>query len=258
MDTVEFEVAAGLLVVDAAGIPAANPSNSEGAAPSTVDTPTHSAMGVASASGGKAPSAPAEVTVSDSQAGPVDKPTVESGDTAADVSAEMSADVTSDVDVKPENGSDITEPEHSGKMVSYHRDSDLYIRIRDSPGTVSHYKVCFALLAAASPALSELVNSKKLTLSRGGKLAFDLADLGDDSHGLDIVLSIIHYKFHEIPSRPDVDLLYSIAQVAEKFNCAHLLVPYMEKWYVHARSSRQDGDRATDLAGSLVWTGILP
>jgi hypothetical protein len=60
----------------------------------------------------------------------------------------------------------------------------------------------------------------------------DLDDFDDHTYGLDIVFSIIHYKFHEIPDRPDIDQLHSIAKVTEKYDCAHLLIPYMEKWYV--------------------------
>jgi hypothetical protein len=54
--------------------------------------------------------------------------------------------------------------------------------------------------------------------------------LDDDAYGLDILFSIIHYKFYEIPDRPDVSQLYKIALVADKYDCTHLLVPWMKNW----------------------------
>ncbi|KAK4150650.1 hypothetical protein C8A00DRAFT_46006 [Chaetomidium leptoderma] len=118
----------------------------------------------------------------------------------------------------------------SCKVTSYHQNADLYIRIRESAGTFLHYKVCSGLVVAASPKLSDLIDSKKPSIGPDGKLVLDLADPGDDLYGLDIIMSIIHYKFHELPVRPDPDQLYSIARVVEKYDCAYLLVPYMEKW----------------------------
>lgn len=135
------------------------------------------------------------------------------------------------------------------KMVSYHCNADTYIRIRKSASFALHYKVCFALVAAGVPALSDRFTTMKRTVSSTGKVVFDLPEFGDDSDGLDIILSIVHYKFHEIPGRPDVDLLNSIAKVVEKFDCLHLLVPYMEKWCVLCCVSLQvcrEADNAQD------------
>jgi hypothetical protein len=117
-------------------------------------------------------------------------------------------------------------------VVSYHAEADTYIRIRDAEGNGLYYKVCSALVAAASPTLKTIIHGPAASVSRNGKLVFDVADFGNDSFGLDLVLSIIHYKFKEIPSRPDVDQLYGLAKVVEKCDCAHLLAGYMEKWYV--------------------------
>jgi hypothetical protein len=115
-------------------------------------------------------------------------------------------------------------------VVWYHDDADMCIRIAESQGVKLVYKACSTLLAAASPSLKALIDSKKHGIPADDELVLDVADFGNDSYGLDIVLSIIHYKFHGIPTRPDVDQLYSIARVIEKCDCAHLLVPYMEKW----------------------------
>lgn len=119
------------------------------------------------------------------------------------------------------------------KLISYHRDADMCIRIRDSTG-ITLCKVSSALVAAASPALKALVlvNSEKPGISLNGNFVLDLVDSGTYSYGLDIILSLIHFKYYEIPAQPDVDQLHSIAQIVEKYDCAHLLVLLMEKWQV--------------------------
>ena len=122
--------------------------------------------------------------------------------------------------------------EEPSSVVSYHQNAELYLQVRDSVGTSIQCKVVSALIVAASPKLSDLLDGFKPTRTHDGKLIVQLTDPADNFYGVDVVLSLIHYKFHEIPERPDVEQLYSIAQVVEKYDCAHLLVPYMEKWYV--------------------------
>lgn len=217
---VEVEAAAVELIVDTAGMPAASSDSSDHAHLSTPDTaPTNSAVG------SESPSASKEKGPTVSSSGPnMPSLSVESESAAVDASG---------FEAKSELGSNVVEPEQkSGNIVSYHQNADVYVRVGEPAGAVLHYKVSFAVVAAASPTLINVLNAQKPIVSRSGKLVYDLADLGTESPGLDIVLSVIHYKFHEIPSRPDVDLLCSIARVVEKFNCAHLLVPYMEKWCV--------------------------
>ena len=123
------------------------------------------------------------------------------------------------------------EKHEMSSVVSYHQNAELYLQVRDSAGTFIQCKVVSALIVAASPKLSDLLDGFKPTKTSDGKLIVQLTDPADNFYGVDVVLSIIHYKFHEIPERPDVEQLYSIAQVVEKYDCAHLLVPYMEKWY---------------------------
>lgn len=230
MAVVEYEATTNPRAIAGTGVLTTGHPSSEAAHVSTVNTPD-------SVSGGKETG----IAVAEpSDPGMLDKSTC--GNDSAPV------DVASGEHREPEIGSTVAQP--SCKMVSYHQNADLYIRIREPTGTALHFKVCFTLIAAAAPALSGLLNSRKPIVTSGGKVVFDLADWGSESDGLDVVLSIIHYKFHEIPNRPDVDLLYSIAQLTEKFNCAHLLVPYMEKWCVTltAVSSSQLRCRETDSA----------
>ncbi|KAH6842635.1 hypothetical protein B0I37DRAFT_436308 [Chaetomium sp. MPI-CAGE-AT-0009] len=146
------------------------------------------------------------------------------------------------------------EREELPEVVSYHQDAELYLQVRNSAGTSIQCKVVSALIVAASPKLSDLLDNFKPIKTADGKLIVQLTDEADSFDGLDIVLSIIHYKFHEIPDRPDVDQLYSIARVAKKYDCGHLLVPYMEKWmagldwHLVMKGDAHDNDKTLFLA----------
>ena len=59
-----------------------------------------------------------------------------------------------------------------------------------------------------------------------GEWTIDMLDADDSPLGLDVLFSIAHYKFHHIQERYDVNELYSIAWVANKYVCTHLLVPW--------------------------------
>jgi len=121
------------------------------------------------------------------------------------------------------------ERETSCKVVSYHIDADLYVRVKEEHGTVM-YKVCSALIAAASPVWRKMIYGGLCPRPDRGKWITDMVAPEDNAYGLDIVFSIIHYKFHEIPERPDIDQLYGIARVVEKYGCSHVLIPYMRNW----------------------------
>ncbi|KAK4034859.1 hypothetical protein C8A01DRAFT_38683 [Parachaetomium inaequale] len=147
------------------------------------------------------------------------------------------------------------EMEQPSSVVSYHQHAELYLRVRDSAGGFILCKVVSALIAAASPALSDLLDLSKPLKGRDGKLVVEVGGLGNNPYGMDIVLSIIHHKYHDIPNRPDVDQLYSIAQVVEKYDCSHLLVAYMEKWVAgldwHIVMKKDDND--DDKTLFLTW-----
>ncbi|KAK3906075.1 hypothetical protein C8A05DRAFT_12173 [Staphylotrichum tortipilum] len=149
------------------------------------------------------------------------------GDAAAgtggtDAKLDDAADVVG-VDVQPAK---VSQP--ISRTISYHQNADLCLRIRDKAGNTHNLKVCAALLAGALPTLGDL--SACVDVASSGERVLDLDGFQNNHQGLDIILSIIHYKFHEIPARPEIDQLYSIAQIVEKYDCAHLVLPYMEKW----------------------------
>ncbi len=61
-----------------------------------------------------------------------------------------------------------------------------------------------------------------------GSWTIDLLAEDDNHFGLDLLFSIVHYKFHHIRSRYDVDDLFSIAPCGKHVCSARtLLVPWM-------------------------------
>ncbi|KAK3381956.1 hypothetical protein B0H63DRAFT_476982 [Podospora didyma] len=156
-------------------------------------------------------------------------------------------------DVKPKEG--------VIKAMSYHRDSDLYIKVKE-PNELKFYKVWSATIAAASPVWRKMIYGGEYPRPETGLWIIHFLDEDDYWFGLDIVFSIAHYKFHEIPARPDVDQLFEVAHVAEKYECTHLLVPYMEKWvdglnwHCIMKPGRTDDDKTLYLTwvfGEVRW-----
>jgi hypothetical protein len=127
----------------------------------------------------------------------------------------------------------ITVTDHKNKMAvrttSYHIDADLAVKVQDSHG-LQVFKVHSALIAAASPVWRQKIYGGEYARPKTGDWVISMCDADENAAGLDVIFSLIHYKFHEIPARPGMGLLYSIAQVANKYTCVHLLVPYTAKW----------------------------
>ncbi|KAK3292355.1 uncharacterized protein B0H64DRAFT_365203 [Chaetomium fimeti] len=169
----------------------------------------------------------ASTTTPTSVAEPAEDTTGVSGHVEATSSEEL---VTNDDGKNCDAAKSPVETKELPSVVSYHQNAELYLQVRDSADTFIQCKVVSALIVAASPKLSDLLDNFKPIKGADGKLIVQLADGADSYYGINVVLSIIHYKFHEIPDRPDIDQLYSIAQVVEKYDCAHLLLPYMGKW----------------------------
>ncbi|KAK3332318.1 hypothetical protein B0T19DRAFT_473232 [Cercophora scortea] len=131
--------------------------------------------------------------------------------------------------VTPTSSTEVTPERPRLSILSYHVDGDLYIKVRGEEG-IALYKVCSPLIAAASPVWRRTVYGGEHPRPDHGKWIIEMIDSDDYVYGLDIIFSIAHYKFHEIPTRPDIDQLYYISKVAEKYQCTHLFIPYMEKW----------------------------
>jgi hypothetical protein len=115
------------------------------------------------------------------------------------------------------------------RVTSYHIDADLYVKVRESGETVM-YKVHSALIAAASAVWRKAIYGGECPRPATGRWVMQMLAPEDDAFGLDVMFSLIHYKFHELPGSLTVDEMYGLARVAEKYNCAHIMIPHMAKW----------------------------
>jgi len=115
------------------------------------------------------------------------------------------------------------------KVTSYHIDADLYVKIKKDD-TIVIAKVNSALIAAASSVWRKMIYGSGCGRPKRGKWVIEMLDPEDYAYGLDIIFSLVHYKYHEIAERPNIDELYAIAHIVEKYDCAHLVVPFMQKW----------------------------
>lgn len=138
------------------------------------------------------------------------------------------------------------------KVVAYHEDADLYIRVQEANGSSAVYAVRSTILESVSR-----VWKQTLSLRTSNTL-----EVSDHAFGLDVIFSIAHYKFHEIPVQPTVGELYEIALVADKFQVTHLLVPFMKEWvaslnrHVLMAGARNDEEKTLVLAwllGEARW-----
>ncbi|KAK3682277.1 hypothetical protein B0T22DRAFT_387018 [Podospora appendiculata] len=150
--------------------------------------------------------------------------------------------------VTPSSSTEVTPEPQRLPILSYHVDGDLYIKVCGAEG-IALYKVCSPLIAAASPVWRRTVYGGEHPRPDKGKWVIEMLDSDDHVYGLDIIFSIAHYKFLEIPTRPDIDQLYFISKVAEKYQCTHLFIPFMEKWvtglnwHVVMNKDRNDNDK---------------
>ncbi|KAL0935871.1 nuclear pore protein [Colletotrichum truncatum] len=142
------------------------------------------------------------------------------------------------------------------KRVSYHEDADLHVKVRESNGTPAVYSVRSAALSTASRVFRDLLAGDNTSS------VIDLQSPADTAAGLDVLFSIAHFKFHQLPTRPNVDLLYDLALAADKYAATHLLVPFMKEWvvalnrHVLMAGARNDEDKTLVLSwvfGEARW-----
>ncbi|TQN64684.1 hypothetical protein CSHISOI_10748 [Colletotrichum shisoi] len=143
------------------------------------------------------------------------------------------------------------------KRVSYHEDADLHIKVRESNGSgaVIVYSVRSAALASASRAWKDL-------LAENTGPVLELHSAADTAGGLDVLFSIAHFKFHELPAMPIVGELYDLALASDRYAATHLLVPFMKDWvvalnrHVLMAGARNDEDKTLVLSwvfGEARW-----
>ncbi len=156
---------------------------------------------------------------------------------------------------------DSVSDESHGKIpkVSFHIDGDLLIKARGPDGLIL-YNVCSANMAACSPVWRKMIYGGECQRSCDGEWTIDMLDADDSPLGLDVLFSIAHYKFHHIQKRYDVNDLYSIALVANKYVCTHLLVPWMKEWmsglHYHVVMNDSQNDDEKTLYTSWVFGDV--
>lgn len=118
---------------------------------------------------------------------------------------------------------------HADPVFSYHRDADLFVKVNDSNGP-ANFKVCSALIAAASPVWRKQIYGGDHPHQDDGKWIIHMTGNKDRAFGLHVIFSIIHYQFSEVPETPTVDQYYDLTTVALHYDCCQLLIPFTRKW----------------------------
>ncbi|KAI8256971.1 hypothetical protein COL154_006833 [Colletotrichum chrysophilum] len=141
------------------------------------------------------------------------------------------------------------------RKISYHEDTDLHIKVRDASGVPTVFSVRAAALATASRVFRD-------QLAGNTEGIIELNSAADTTSGLDTLFSIAHFKFHQLPTRPNVDVLYDLALASDKYAATHLLVPFMKDWIVSLNrhvlmaGARNDEDKTLVLSwvfGEARW-----
>lgn len=164
--------------------------------------------------------------------------------TNGDITEESAADSTVPTSIDEPSDSPLPEPD---KKVSYHEDADVHIRVQEADGTCALYSVRSSILESVSRIWKEEPASQ---VANGNQSS-------DPAYGLDVIFSIAHYKFHDVPSIPSIGNLYDVALVAEKFQAIHLLVPFIKGWIAGLPSQITSPGAAVDEDKTLVTGWLL-
>ncbi|OTA99762.1 hypothetical protein M426DRAFT_324888 [Hypoxylon sp. CI-4A] len=125
---------------------------------------------------------------------------------------------------KTKGGSDTTFP---GTVVSFHVDSDVIVPAKTSSQSIL-FKVCSANIASASSAWrSQLYGSTApMEVHRDDWTI----EVDGDASALAVVFNIVHYRFDKVPLKVNGFQLYEIARVTTKYECTHLVYPWVNMW----------------------------
>lgn len=134
------------------------------------------------------------------------------------------------------------------KKVSFHEDADLYVRVHESEGTEAVYCVCACVLETASQIWKKSVAVRTTNV-------IDM--VSDPALGLEVILSIAHYRFASLPQETDIQALYDIAIAADRYQVLHLLVPFVKGWLTSLNPSNLVDAAKTIVDKALVLSWIL-
>lgn len=164
--------------------------------------------------------------------------------TNGDVTEDSAPNSTVPTSIDESGESSSPEPD---KKVLYHEDADLHIRVQERDGTTAVYSVRSSSLESVSRIWKEELAPQ----------ASKTYQSTDPAYGLDVIFSIAHYKFHDVPSIPSIGNLYDVALVAEKFQAIHLLVPFIKGWISGLPSQITIPGAAVDEDKTLVTGWLL-
>lgn len=119
------------------------------------------------------------------------------------------------------------------KKISYLEDADLDIKIQEADGLDAIYAVRSSALENSSAVWKQTISSQP---------SLDLTS--DPATGLDVIFSIAHYQFQNLPTQVDGTQLHDIALVAEKYQTLHLLLPFLKGWLASLTSPIADAEKS--------------
>lgn len=164
--------------------------------------------------------------------------------------ASTTATVNQDEQAEPEaEAPSPEETELAGieKKISYHEDADLHVKVKEADGTSAVYSVRSSALETASRVWKESLATRESSI----------IDLGSESaFGLDVIFSIAHYKFADLPQQTDIQSLYELIITAEKYQTQHLLVPFVKTWVASLASTvstKEGAPLSADKTLVLAW-----
>ncbi|KAK4175085.1 hypothetical protein QBC36DRAFT_241858 [Triangularia setosa] len=117
-------------------------------------------------------------------------------------------------------------------VMTYHRNADIYVRVRKNTEIGYGQDLPFCTSQADASAVLEEKFSMDMSNAPDVRPFVTMMDEDDSPAGLNIVFSLLHYKYHELRSRLSMNDLYGLAQVVEKYKLPQLLVPFAERWLV--------------------------
>ncbi|KXJ97249.1 hypothetical protein Micbo1qcDRAFT_199963 [Microdochium bolleyi] len=106
-------------------------------------------------------------------------------------------------------------------------------------------------LMLASPVWDEKLRALGLGVSATDQITLPL---DGDVKSADILMSIVHYRFGNIPHMLTLSELYQLCLMLAQYRCAHLVLPWARGWIGHFRNDapgREDAHKALWIAYTL-------
>lgn len=80
----------------------------------------------------------------------------------------------------------------------------------------------------------------------------------DEAIPMKIILSILHYQYHAVPSQMDARLTAPIAIHCDKYDCFRALEPWTTRWQSHARAKSGPMEMGLLLLAAYKFEAFVP